>query len=370
MDIAKASQAPQGEVCFVFGTRPELIKMFPVIQEFKKRGEEVTVLFTSQHQSLFSDNNDLFKVELNGTLELPDEFYGATVPQKLASLIAHLESNPLYMGSRKIVVQGDTLSTLSGALVGFLNSKKVVHIEAGLRVQDLMVPFPEEGARRLISQITSLHCCHSEWARSNLLQLGVDKKIVHNTGNPIIDAVTWVADQISDTGRRCDKDIPQVLITMHRRENHGQPMENVLAAISEMRGYRFLWVTHPNPKVVSTVEKFQSSVNAPHIEFLPPQNYASFIALLQTCDHCLSDSGGIQEEGVALGKRIGILRVATERPEAVDAGIHKLIDPNEHGLHSKIEAFLTEKFNFDERSRNLFGDGKAGFRIANLIQEL
>lgn len=318
------------KILTVFGTRPEVIKLAPFVKAVEADSNCISVTCaTTQHKELQNGFLDLFNIQpnydLNIMIERQDLF---DVTESILNRIKPIlnKEKPDYT-----VVQGDTTTAFVAALSSFYCQTPVVHIEAGLRTGNMYGPYPEEANRTFISRIAALHMSPTNQAVKNLAAEGIIKN-VHNVGNTVVDAVEWILNHASTTYSEILKKIMQltvrkVLITVHRRENFGQPLQEICAAIRELSiRYSecvFIWPVHPNPAVKEFVYKNMAGLSNVHL--LEPISYGDLIRMLNDCFIVLSDSGGIQEEACILGKDIIILRNETERPEVVESGYGVLV---------------------------------------------
>lgn len=358
-------------LCLV-GTRPECIKMAPVITALAATDwAEPVVVSTGQHREMTRQILDLFDIAIDHDLDVmrPD--------QTLAGLSSRIFSklDPLLAKEHfdLVLVQGDTTSVMVSGLAAFYRQIAVGHVEAGLRTHDLMRPFPEELNRRIAGLVTNLHFAPTESASANLLRENVDPEFVHVTGNTVIDALLAIADSDpacdypSVPGRRL------VLVTAHRRENFGQPIIDICAAIADLHDrhpdLEFVYPVHPNPNVQGPVRAALGALERVHL--LPPADYQDLVGLMKRSHLVLTDSGGIQEEAPALGKPVLVLRDETERPEAVSAGVAKLVGSNRDRIVAAAETLLGDPEAYARMARGAspYGDGKAAGRIVDACRD-
>jgi UDP-N-acetylglucosamine 2-epimerase (non-hydrolysing) len=354
----------------VIGTRPEAIKMAPVIQRLKQTDWcDCTVLCTAQHRELLDQVLRLFRI-------MPEADFDVMRPdQTLAALTSRLmESFDAVLSRARpdaLLAQGDTTTSMVAALASFYHKVPFGHVEAGLRTGNLYGPFPEEMNRLVASRIARWHFAPTQEAGKNLLREGIDPKSVHVTGNSVIDALLQVA------GRRDDDGPPSglrlVLVTAHRRENFGRPLENICRAIRHLAerrtDVRFLYPVHPNPNVRRVVAARLGS--HPRIELVEPLDYRQFVAAMKAACFILTDSGGVQEEAPALGKPVLVLRDETERPEAVAAGVVRLIGTDFERIVAESLRLLDDRAHYERMARggSPYGDGHAARRIAALLKK-
>lgn len=364
------------KILFIFGTRPEAIKLCPVVLHLLSRPAEfaVRVAVTAQHREMLDQVLEAFRV-------VPDHDLGLMLPgqtlfQSTSRIIAGLEPVVASEAPDMIVVQGDTTTTLCGALAGFYQRIPVGHVEAGLRTGDLRQPFPEEMNRVLTTRLADLHFAATEGAAGNLLAEGVKRDAIAVTGNSGIDAVLYVRDGL-EQGRLRGLDWPPadvgrklVVVTAHRRESFGDGFQRIcsaLAALAARGDVEIVYPVHPNPQVSDPVTERLAGV--PNVRLIPPLGYVPFVDLMRRAYLLITDSGGIQEEGPSLGKPILVMREKTERPEAVAAGTVKLVGTDEERIVGEAARLLDDREEYARMARvhNPYGDGRASPRIADAI---
>jgi len=362
------------KIVSVFGTRPEAIKMAPIIKEIARRPViEHVVCVTGQHREMLDQALATFGIVPDHDLELMDSRFrlGDLAGHALVSLTDFLarESPDL------VLVQGDTATTLAGALAGFYLGIPVGHVEAGLRTHDLAHPWPEEGNRKLVSAVAALHLAPTPGSRDNLIAEGVSPDDIVVTGNTIIDALYWTRRRLASAPPwlkpvvvRTDRKL--VLATTHRRENFGAHLEAIWSAMEALarRGdCDIVYALHLNPQLAPASSRLRDASN---IKLISPLDPVSFVYLLEQTDLILTDSGGIQEEATALGKPVLLMREATERPEAVDAGTVKLVGMDTPGIVAEATRLLDDPAALAAmaRSSTVFGDGAAAGRIVDAIE--
>ena len=347
-------------VLVIIGTRPEAIKLAPIIMELKKKHNPI-VMCTGQHTNMVTDVLNLFNIT-------PDVMFDLVGSQPMSSktgTIMNLITEKLKLYNPKtIIVQGDTISALAGAMVGYLSRIPVCHVEAGLRSEDMNNPYPEEMARRTISLQTTLHFPPTQLNYQNLINEGIKPEYCHTVGNTVVDALFHVRDSIKVNTQH--KDL--VLITAHRRENWGKPIENVCSAINKLSDaypqINFCFFTHPNPVVQKTVlETIESKPNVMLFQSVP---YNVLIKYMVQSKLIITDSGGIQEEATILGIPTLVTREKTERQEGlshtlklVGTDINTIVDNSSYFLNSSVEY----------KPSTVFGDGKSSERIVRIIDE-
>lgn len=335
---------------------------------------EVKVCVTGQHRRLLDQVLDVFEVKPDFDLDIMKP--GQTLSQSTSRILAALE--PVLASARPdmVLVQGDTTTTLCGALAGFYQKIPVGHIEAGLRTWDLMQPFPEEMNRVLTGRIAELHFAATDWARSNLLSEGVAAERVPVTGNTGIDAVLYIRDRLESGALKgpewplLDPAKKLIVMTAHRRESFGDGFVRICSAIArlaERPDVQIVYPVHPNPNVQAPVKKYLAG--RPNVILVEPLEYVPFVDLMRRAYLLITDSGGVQEEGPSLGKPILVLREKTERPEAVKAGTVKLVGTDENCIVTQASRLLEDRAEYDRMARvhNPYGDGRASSRIGDVI---
>jgi UDP-N-acetylglucosamine 2-epimerase (non-hydrolysing) len=360
---------------FIFGTRPEAIKLCPVVNHLRSRPEfEASVCVTAQHRTLLDQVLAAFEVvpDFDLDLMLPDQ----TLSQSTSRIVAGLEPVLKSVRPDMVLVQGDTTTTFCGALAGFYQKIPVGHVEAGLRTWDIWQPFPEEMNRLLATRLTTLHFAATEWAAGNLYREGVPAERVAVTGNSGIDAVLYVRDKL-EQGKLFGLDWPQldpsrklIVVTAHRRESFGEGFERICSALgrlAERPDVQIVYPVHPNPNVQAPVRRHLAG--RPNVLLVDPLEYVPFVDLMRRAWLLITDSGGVQEEGPSLGKPILVLREKTERPEAVQAGTVKLVGTDSECIVREATRLLEDRQEYDRMARihNPYGDGRASGRIADLI---
>ncbi|MGH2819188.1 MAG: non-hydrolyzing UDP-N-acetylglucosamine 2-epimerase [Actinomycetota bacterium] len=363
------------KVLSVFGTRPEAIKMAPVVRELERHPAHIEsrVCVTGQHRTMLDQVLDLFGITPDHDLDVMRD--GQSPTQVAARVMASLE--PILKVERPdwILVQGDTTTVTAAALAAFYARVRVGHVEAGLRSFELHNPFPEEMNRRLATVMADLHFAPTEGALENLIFEGVPFERTLVTGNTVIDALQQVAAMDYHpaggplAGLSWNKRL--VLVTSHRRENHGAPLESICRAVLDIAATQpdveVAFTIHPNPTVRETVYPLLSGV--PNIRLLPPLEYLPLVHLLTRCDLVLTDSGGLQEEAPSLGKPVLVLRDNTERPEAVKAGTVRLVGTERAAIRSAALELLRDEDSYRRMARavNPYGDGHASPRIVEAL---
>lgn len=374
MRLRKAPDTPL-RVFVVFGTRPEAIKLCPVILHMQGRQEEFSVVTcaTAQHREMLDRVLAAFGVAVDHDLNImrPNQ----TLSESTSRMIAALDPVVRREKPDLILVQGDTTTTFCGALAGFYHKAPVGHVEAGLRTGDLWAPFPEEANRVLTTRLASLHFAPTEASAANLRSEGVDERRVFVTGNPGIDAVLWMRDrlaagQASGFDWRGDPRRKLIVVTAHRRESFGQGFVRICEAISRLArrdDVEIVYPVHPNPNVREQVETRLRGL--PNVHLIGPLDYVPFVDLLRRAYLLLTDSGGVQEEAPSLGKPVLVLREKTERPEAVRAGTVKLVGTDTELIVDEASRLLDDSGVYERMSRthNPYGDGTASRQISDAI---
>ncbi len=365
------------KVLFVFGTRPEAIKLCPIVLHMKARAADfdVRVAVTAQHRQMLDQVLAAFAVTPD--YDLDSMTPGQTLAASTSRILAALE--PVLVDARPdiVYVQGDTTTTLCGALAAFYARIPVGHVEAGLRTGDLRQPFPEEMNRVVTGRLAAIHFAATQGARRNLLRENIAPESIHVTGNSGIDALLYVRDRLISgelgggsgpgswatrfSGKRL------IVVTAHRRESFGGGFENICRAlelIARREDVEIVYPVHRNPNVLGPVRRYLSG--QANIHLLEPLDYVPFVDLMRHAYLLLTDSGGIQEEGPSLGKPVIVMREKTERPEAVEAGTVRMTGTNERRIISEVERLLDNPGEREAMARihNPYGDGRASERIA------
>ncbi|MCU1233634.1 MAG: UDP-N-Acetylglucosamine 2-epimerase [Candidatus Solibacter sp.] len=363
-------------VLFIFGTRPEAIKLCPVLLHMRGRPEEFAVqtCVTGQHRAMLDQVLGAFQVtpEYDLDVMLP----GQTLAQSTARILLKLEPVLREAAPDLVIVQGDTTSTLAGALGAFYQGIPVGHVEAGLRTGDMREPFPEEMNRVVTTRLTALHFAPTSLAAGRLAAEGVNCERIFVTGNSGIDAVLYIRDALISGAAKgpaweeLDASKKLVVVTAHRRESFGPGFERIcraLARLADRKDVQIAYPVHRNPNVMEPV--FRLLEGRPNLLLLPPQDYVPFVDLMRRAALLLTDSGGIQEEGPSLGKPILVMRDKTERPEAVQAGTVRLVGTDEETIVREASRLLDseEERRAMSRVHNPYGDGQASRRIADAI---
>ena len=366
------------KVVLIFGTRPEAIKLCPVVLALRKsRLFDCRVCVTGQHKEMLRQVLDVFGVEPDEDLALmrPNQTLAELTARAVTSLNSYLEREKPDI----VMVQGDTTTVLCGALAAFYHKIPVAHVEAGLRTGNLYSPWPEEANRLLTTRLAKWHFCPTENNRDNLLREGIPADDIHVVGNTVIDALMMARDKITRSpapvvsayekpeGRRC------VLITGHRRENFGEGFENICHAIrrlaQEFPEVDFVYPVHLNPNVREPVNRILGDCAAGNVRLVEPQSYLPFVKLMMDADFILTDSGGVQEEAPSLGKPVLVMRETTERPEAVTAGTVKIVGLSAEAIYENAKMLLVDGAAYRAMATavNPYGDGKSVARIVEVL---
>jgi len=369
------SDSPR-KLLFIFGTRPEAIKLAPLVAEFHKTERSVfksVVCVTGQHREMLGQVLSAFTIEPDFSLDVMQP--GQTLNGLSARLLASLEPVLEEVRPAMTVVQGDTASTLCGALASFHLHIPIAHVEAGLRTSDMSSPFPEEMNRVVTDRLSTLYFAPTDWGRKNLLSEGADPERVWVTGNTGIDAVLSTRDALV-RGELPGLCLPLaeskrlIVVTAHRRESFGSGIVEICNAVSTLAArpdVQVVWPVHPNPQVAAIVkERLAATAN---IRLIEPLEYVPFVDLMRRCHFLLTDSGGVQEEAPSLGKPVLVTRDKTERPEAVNVGTVKLVGTNRDVILRESFRLLDDPAEYTRMSllHNPYGDGQASKRIAGHI---
>lgn len=369
----------QLRVLSVFGTRPEAVKMAPVVLALRQQADiDSKVCVTAQHRQMLDQVLDVFQIKPDYDLNLmkPDQ----SLAMLSAAIFTHLDPILKEVNPDWILIQGDTTTVMVSAIAGYFRKVKIGHVEAGLRSHDKWAPFPEEINRRIAGVTADLHFAPTLGNRQNLLNEGVSPEQIVVTGNPAIDALHMIAAKpvpasltemfnefgIAPTGKRL------VLITAHRRENFGQPLLNICAAIQKLaRRYadqvEFIYPVHLNPNVQAPV--YQHLFNIPNVHLIAPLDYLPMVHMMKTAHVILTDSGGLQEEAPALGVPTLVLRETTERPEGVEAGTLELVGSDPNLIFRKTCTLLDDAKEHSKMANavNPYGDGTAASKIVQAL---
>lgn len=368
------------KVLIIFGTRPEIIKLAPLILEFKKRNlrDHITLLNTNQHKDLLNNYFELFDIVPDHNLEIMH--HGQSLSDLTSKTISELQ---YHLGMIKeqagepdfILAQGDTNTVFASAIIAFLNKIKFAHLEAGLRTFDFQNPYPEEYYRRVASISSEIHFAPTETAKENLIKEGINGEKILLTGNTIVDALKYICNTDALKNISFSKKFNDIycrdnliLITCHRRENHGKNLANLIKAVISLSkiytDHNFIWVTHPNPNVQIEIESsdLRSRKNIFPVE---PVNYLEMISLYKKVKLIMTDSGGIQEEAPSFGIPVIIVGKKTERMEGILEGYSYLAGTEESEIIHSFEKHLNAAIDIE---KNPYGDGKASVRIVDYFE--
>ena len=361
------------KVMTVFGTRPETIKMAPLVKELKSRQEiETIVCVTAQHRQMLDQVLNAFQIVPDYDLDIMKQ--GQTLSDITTRVLQGLEGVIKEVQPDIVLVHGDTTTTFAGALVAFYNQVAIGHVEAGLRTYNKYSPFPEEANRQFVGVISDMNFAPTEQSKENLLREGKNPETIIVTGNTAIDALqTTVRDDYEHDIIDWVGDSRMIMLTAHRRENLGEPMRNMFRAIKRIiekyEDIKVVYPVHLNPIVVQTAEEIFGDCD--RVKLIKPLEVLDFHNLLNKSYLILTDSGGIQEEAPSLGKPVIVLRDTTERPEGIAAGTLKLAGTDEEVIYGMIDELLSCQVEYDRMSKasNPYGDGKASKRIVDAIIE-
>ena len=355
------------KVCVILGTRPEAIKLCPVVLALQANPAfDCRVCVTGQHKEMLYQVLDVFCVKPDEDLALmrPNQTLGELTARAIAALDEYLAKEKPDI----VMVQGDTTTVLAGALCAFYHHVSVAHVEAGLRTGNMESPWPEEANRVLTTRLAKWHFCPTENNKANLLREGVDPSGIYVTGNTVIDALMIAKEKVRDIvdSRR------RVLITGHRRENFGSGFEHICLAIkrlaTEFADVEFIYPVHLNPNVQEPVHRLLDGIS--NVSLIAPQPYLPFVGLMKNAYLILTDSGGVQEEAPSLGKPVLVMRDTTERPEAVAAGTVKLVGTDAESIYREVKLLLTDQMAYTRMASavNPYGDGQAVSRIVEILR--
>lgn len=377
------------KILIIFGTRPEAIKMAPLVKAcHMEKTFEVKVCVTAQHREMLDQVLDLFEIHPDFDLNIMKS--GQDLYDVTSSVLLGLKEILHNFKPDLVLVHGDTTTTLSAGLAAFYQQIKVGHIEAGLRTGDIYSPWPEEGNRQMTSDITTYHFAPTKTSKENLLKENIKEESIVVTGNTVIDALLMalekiknnlslekeILDSIQSSIKSSSFDIKHskfILVTGHRRENHGQGFIDICSALKEIalknRGLHIVYPVHLNPNVQKPVKELLSNID--NIHLIKPLQYEQFIYLMDRSFFIITDSGGVQEEAPSLGKPVLVMRNTTERPEALDAGTVKLVGTDKELIVKEAQELISNQVSYEKMSKahNPYGDGHACERIINYIKD-
>ena len=360
------------KVMSIFGTRPEAIKMAPLVKELESRKEiDSIVCVTAQHREMLDQVLETFDIKPNYDLDIMKQ--GQTLSDITSRVLTGLENVIKEVKPDIVLVHGDTTTTFAGALAAFYNQVAIGHVEAGLRTYDKYSPFPEEMNRQMVDCMTDMYFAPTKLSKDNLVKQNIDENKIYITGNTAIDAMSKTIDKnykhkelewIKDDER-------MILLTAHRRENLGEPMRNIFRSIKritdEFEDVKVIYPIHKNPKVREIAKEIFGNTNK--IKLIEPLEVFDFHNFQNKSYMIMTDSGGIQEEAPSLGKPVLVLRDTTERPEGIDAGTLKLVGTDEETIYKETKKLLTNKEEYNKMSHasNPYGDGTASKKIVDAI---
>ncbi len=365
----------------IFGTRPEAIKMAPLVQEFKANAEnfETKVCVTAQHREMLDQVLEFFEIIPDFDLNLMKP--GQNLYDLTADIIVQLKEVLEEFQPDYVYVHGDTTTTMAGSIASFYSGAKVCHVEAGLRTFNKRSPFPEEVNRQVTGRIADVHFAPTSTSKENLLQENIAKESIVITGNTVIDALLGSVEKVNENPSQLIKELQKelgeqevVLVTGHRRENHGAGFERICKALKQIAEQKpqvmIVYPVHLNPKVQEPVNRILGDIQ--NIKLIDPLAYQDFIWLMNRSKLIITDSGGVQEEAPSLGKPVLVMRDTTERPEAVEVGTVILVGTDTDKIINETLDLLNNESRFEEMSKlhNPYGDGEACKRIVTHIRNL
>lgn len=361
------------KVMTIFGTRPEAIKMAPLVKELESRKEiKSIVCVTAQHREMLDQVLNIFKIKPDYDLNIMKQ--GQSLSEITSRVLLGLEEVIKKEEPNIILVHGDTTTTFAGALAAFYNKVDIGHVEAGLRTYDKYSPFPEEANRIMVDRITDMYFAPTEVSKKNLLKENIEESKIYVTGNTAIDAMKYtISDNYENSIFDWVGDSKLILLTAHRRENLGEPMYNIFKAVKRLvndnKDIKVIYPIHLNPLVRKIANEVFEDNN--RIKLIEPLEVVDFHNFINRSYFILTDSGGIQEEAPSLGKPVLVLRDTTERPEGITAGTLKLVGTNEDDIYNEATILLNNKSEYDKMSKasNPYGDGNTSKYIADAIIE-
>ena len=362
------------KVMSIFGTRPEAIKMAPLVKELESREEiKSIVCVTAQHREMLDQVLETFNIKPDYDLNIMKQ--GQTLSEITSRVLIGLEDIIKKEMPNIILVHGDTTTTFAGALAAFYNQVDIGHVEAGLRTNDKYSPFPEEMNRQMVDCMTDMYFAPTDLSKLNLVKENIDEDKIYVTGNTAIDAMkTTVSEKYSHPELDwVNADERLILVTAHRRENLGEPMRHIFKAIrrivDEFNDVKVLYPIHLNPKVREVAHEVFDGCD--RVKLIEPLEVFDFHNFINRCYMIMSDSGGVQEEAPSLGKPVLVLRDTTERPEGISAGTLKLVGTDEDVIYNEAKTLLTDSLAYEKMSKasNPYGDGHASKRIVDAIIE-
>jgi len=370
------------KILFIFGTRPEAIKMAPVIKKLKEADVfNVKVCVTAQHREMLDEVLKIFEINPDYDLDIMkknQDLYDIT-----SNILLGLKNVLDDFKPNLVMVHGDTTTTFSASLAAFYKKIDIAHIEAGLRSGNIYSPYPEEANRKMTSILAKYHFAPTLKAKENLIKEGLNEKNIIVTGNTVIDSLFWVIKKIENDSKLKDKilkrlnfsfDSKFILVTGHRRENFGQGFLNICEALKEIalkhKDINIVYPVHLNPNVREPVNKILNGIE--NIKLIEPLNYLEFVYLMSKSYLILTDSGGVQEEAPSLKKPVLVMRDTTERPEGIEAGCLRLVGTDKRKIVKEVEKLLDDENEYKKMSKckNPYGDGKASERIVEFLKDV
>jgi len=369
--------AARPRILVVFGTRPEAIKLFPLVHALRRTDADVRVCVTGQHREMLDQVLEIARIapEHDLDLMLPNQSLDTLSARLLTELGKVMDADR----PDRVIVQGDTATAMIGALTAYYRKIPVGHVEAGLRSGNIYHPWPEEVNRKVVGAIADLHFAPTETSRDALLAENVPAERIHVTGNTVIDALIETRTRVDSDGTLASTIAPVaarfagkriVAVTTHRRENFGDGLKSVAQAvrrIAERPDVAVIFPVHPNPNVRAPMSEVLGGID--NVAMIDPLDYPNFVRLLSLCHFVMTDSGGVQEEAPALAKPVLVMRETTERPEGVAAGTAKLVGNDEEVIVTEASRLLDDKAAYEAmaRAHNPFGDGRSSERIARIV---
>ncbi|MFP3903898.1 MAG: non-hydrolyzing UDP-N-acetylglucosamine 2-epimerase [Armatimonadota bacterium] len=362
-------------ICLVYGTRPEAVKLAPIYMELQNRGAHfrTTVVVTAQHRELLDQMLSVFNIEPDVDLDIMQA--GQTLSEVTRRALSSLQETLHSLAPDMVLVQGDTTTVFAGALAAFYEKIAVGHVEAGLRSGNRYSPFPEEINRKLTGVLADLHFAPTKRARNALVAENVDPASVFVTGNTVIDALYSIRQRMGQSeapAAGMSQDGRMLLVTIHRRENQGVIFTRICRALEqiaeEFDDLTIIWPLHPNPAVRETAHDLLGGIQG--IELIEPLDYLAFVRLMDSADLILTDSGGVQEEAVALDVPVLVARDTTERPEGVEAGATRLVGTETEEILRNVRELLTSPSAYANMAQATcpYGDGKSSIRICDALE--
>ena len=363
------------KIMLIFGTRPEAIKMAPIIKEIEKRKNlEYVVCVSGQHREMLDQVLEVFDIKPQYDLNIMK--HEQTITDITVGILTNIETIIKQENPDIILVHGDTTTAFSSALAAFYNKVAVGHVEAGLRTYNKFSPYPEEINRQMISVLSDYHFAPTDKSCDNLIKSQIPKEHIYKTGNTVIDALLYTVENYKEDveGLVLNPDLKTILLTSHRRENFGEPIREICKAVLELinnnKNIEIVYPVHPNPNVRKPVYELLGEKKRIHL--IEPLEYAQFCSLMKKSHIILTDSGGVQEEAPSLGKPVLVLRDTTERPEAIEYGTVKLVGTNREKIVSTVQTLLNNEAEYKKMAEaiNPYGDGLASKRIVDVLMQI